>query len=80
MKNFYRKTKDESVICAVEVGVSLCAGWMNRNKFEVNHKINQTLAFVAEKDCYITEPFILEALAKNIGSVKPEEDVVFKVS
>lgn len=82
VKHFYRKMgQSKDVIRAVEVSVSLCAGSMNRKRIEVTKQIDQILAFVSDDKCFITEPFILEALShRNTKDItEPNDDTIFRV-
>jgi hypothetical protein len=82
VKHFYHKMgQSKDVIRAVEVSVCLCAGWMNRQLLEVTKQSNQILSFVSGEKCFITEPFILEALShRNTHIVTdPNDDTIFQV-
>lgn len=81
--DFYtRMAKSQEVTRTVEVSISLSAGLMARKRLEVTKQINQTLAFISSEECFITEPFILEALSRrNTEETKdPDDDTVFQVS
>lgn len=82
VKHFYHKMgQSKDVIRAVEVSVCLCAGWMNRQLLEVTKQSNQILSFVSGEKCFITEPFILEALShRNTHIVTdPNDDTIFQI-